>query len=337
MQPIERYGVISLLALVVIITAVVLWDQADDEQPVLAAGPNVEQGPAGLNRNAVVPPKTAVKEQVPIQKSGWNADSTKTTRQAKDREALVLDKQLDQALQELNKQPKQPTANTLVEAPPVKDEARINWMNQTSNSNGTSNTVASLQAGGSDRLPDKNLGSAVIEPKSTARTYIVKSGDTLSQIAQRELGSVSFTDELKRANPNVEETRMTVGTRLTLPAVTAEMSAGLASKANTTLAPASTPRETKGTTLASNQYRVKEGESLWSIAAKQLGSGERYKAIEAVNPGLNSSKLFAGQVITLPASSGGEVASNKTSSTSASKTTAPRTESKSTSKKGVVL
>ena len=67
MQPIERYGVISLLALVVIITAVVLWDQADDEQPVLAAASKVEQGPAGLNRNAVPPQKPAAKGQVPLE------------------------------------------------------------------------------------------------------------------------------------------------------------------------------------------------------------------------------------------------------------------------------
>jgi nucleoid-associated protein YgaU len=333
MQPIERYGVISLLALVVIITAVVLWDQADDEQPVLAAASKVEQGPAGLNRNAVPPQKPAAKGQVPIQSSGWNADNTKATRQAKDQDALKLDKQLDQALSELNKSKPQPTPNTMVEAPQAKDEARINWMNETAKANGTSNPLAYE----TDSLPEKSLGSAVIEPKSTARTYIVKSGDTLSQIAQRELGSVTFTDELKRANPKVEETRMTVGTRLNLPAVTAEMSAALAAKADTAPASTSAPRETKSTTLASNQYRVKEGDSLWSIAAKQLGSGERYTAIEAANPGINSNKLLTGQLITLPASSGGEIASNKAPSASASKATAPRSESKSTSKKGVVL
>ena len=90
-----------------------------------------------------------------------------------------------------------------------------------------------------EKYRPKKVSDCVL-PKGLSETFsdIVKSGDTLSQIAQRELGSVTFTDELKRANPKVEETRMTVGTRLNLRAVTAEMSAALAAKADT--APAST-------------------------------------------------------------------------------------------------
>lgn len=46
-------------------------------------------------------------------------------------------------------------------------------------------------------------------------------------------------------------------------------------------------------------YTVKKGDSLWAIAAKQLGNGSRYKEIKALN-GLKSDTIYAGQVLKLP-------------------------------------
>ena len=47
-------------------------------------------------------------------------------------------------------------------------------------------------------------------------------------------------------------------------------------------------------------YTMKAGDTLWSIAAKHLGSGQRWKEIVKVNPGLDPRKLRVGQVIKLP-------------------------------------
>ena len=46
-------------------------------------------------------------------------------------------------------------------------------------------------------------------------------------------------------------------------------------------------------------YTVKSGDSLWAIAAKQLGDGARYKEIKSLN-GLSGDTIYAGQVLKLP-------------------------------------
>lgn len=46
-------------------------------------------------------------------------------------------------------------------------------------------------------------------------------------------------------------------------------------------------------------YTVKKGDSLWAIAAKKLGNGNRYKEIKTLN-GLTSDTIHAGQVLKLP-------------------------------------
>lgn len=50
---------------------------------------------------------------------------------------------------------------------------------------------------------------------------------------------------------------------------------------------------------AGRTYTVRKGDSLWTIAAKQLGSGSRYTEIKALN-GLTSDTIHAGQVLKLP-------------------------------------
>ncbi len=46
-------------------------------------------------------------------------------------------------------------------------------------------------------------------------------------------------------------------------------------------------------------YTVVKGDSLWGIANKKLGDGERYPEIKALN-GLTSNTIYAGQVLKLP-------------------------------------
>jgi len=49
-------------------------------------------------------------------------------------------------------------------------------------------------------------------------------------------------------------------------------------------------------------YLVVAGDSLWSIAEKQLGSGSRYKEIQALNPDLGENQPLAiGMELILPA------------------------------------
>lgn len=50
---------------------------------------------------------------------------------------------------------------------------------------------------------------------------------------------------------------------------------------------------------ATRTYTVKSGDSLWAIAAKQLGDGSRYKEIKSLN-NLTSDTIHPGQVLKLP-------------------------------------
>lgn len=55
----------------------------------------------------------------------------------------------------------------------------------------------------------------------------------------------------------------------------------------------------QGKVAATRTYTVRKGDSLWAIAAKQLGDGNRYKEIKNLN-GLTSDTIHAGQVLKLP-------------------------------------
>lgn len=52
-------------------------------------------------------------------------------------------------------------------------------------------------------------------------------------------------------------------------------------------------------TKSERTYTVKDGDSLWAIAAKQLGDGSRYNEIKTMN-GLTSNTIHAGDVLKLP-------------------------------------
>ncbi len=48
--------------------------------------------------------------------------------------------------------------------------------------------------------------------------YMVRVGDTLGQIAQRELGSSTRWQEILELNPGLDPRRLAIGTRLAMPA-----------------------------------------------------------------------------------------------------------------------
>lgn len=67
-------------------------------------------------------------------------------------------------------------------------------------------------------------------------------------------------------------------------------------------APAYTPTQPTGPALGNTTvYLVVQGDTLWSIARRQLGSGARYKEILALNPHVSADKpLTIGTKLTLP-------------------------------------
>lgn len=132
------------------------------------------------------------------------------------------------------------------------------------------------------KCADQNAGYSVFDSKGNKvytgasgnsgndTVYTVKAGDTLSGIAAKygttyqKLASYNGI-----SNPN----KISVGQKIKIP--------GGSSGGGT------------------RTYTVKSGDSLWAIAAKQLGNGNRYKEIKSLN-GLSSDTIYAGQVLKLP-------------------------------------
>ena len=65
------------------------------------------------------------------------------------------------------------------------------------------------------------------------------------------------------------------------------------------VAPARPVRSTRARSSGS-RYKVKKGESLWSIAQAKYGNGNKWKAIAAANPGMDPDHIQAGPTIVLP-------------------------------------
>lgn len=129
-------------------------------------------------------------------------------------------------------------------------------------------------------VPEYGVTNQTAAPAPTAgyKTYTVKAGDSLWNVAAKQLGDGNRYREIMTLN-SLTSTTIHAGLVLSIP--------GTSASANTAAASTKT-------------YTVKKGDSLWNIAAKQLGNGARYKEIMSLS-GIGSTTIRAGQVLTLPA------------------------------------
>lgn len=121
--------------------------------------------------------------------------------------------------------------------------------------------------------------------------YTVKSGQTLSDVAGELLGDRGRWRELYEANkdklPDPDHVR--AGLTILFP------SSGLTK-------PASAPRSSAPTVTAPSggkTYTVSKGDTLYSIARRELGNGNRWREIKALNR-LASDTVVVGTTIALP-------------------------------------
>jgi len=77
----------------------------------------------------------------------------------------------------------------------------------------------------------------------------------------------------------------------------AVMSDAVADTSDMVSAPA---RPRRSSSASGTRYKIRKGESLWSIAQSKYGNGNKWKAIAAANPQINPDRVQAGQTITLP-------------------------------------
>jgi peptidoglycan DL-endopeptidase LytF len=233
MQPIERYGLVALLFLVVTVVAVVLWDKKSDKDKAKQVQP--QPGPA------LVQPQPGAPE---LGGAPYLADNGAVATP----ETSV------------------PSVPAPIAAPELAPE-----------------------------LPAQPVGAA-LPLNATAATYKVQRGDTLSSIAKLKLGSAGRYPEILALNPGLDPKRLRVGQSLALPQGAAARSTPVAAPKLEIGNGAAAPRS--GAT-----YTVKRGESLWAIAESQLGDGDRYTEIAALNPQIDPNRLVVGARLRLPATS----------------------------------
>ena len=139
-------------------------------------------------------------------------------------------------------------------------------------------------------------------PMAPVREYKAQSGDSLSKMAARFLGSSNKAnrDAIIRMNPSLQQNpdKIVEGRTYVLPpapttdATTASAPAAPSSApvtpvaSRTNPAPVETPRRAETSPAAGENftwYTVKENESLWKIASEQLGSGNAWTQIRDLN------------------------------------------------------
>jgi nucleoid-associated protein YgaU len=114
----------------------------------------------------------------------------------------------------------------------------------------------------------------------TPKAILVQPGDSLWKLARRHLGSGSRWNELLASNPTISDPHhIQPGALLVVPATE------LRSRAQP------------------SSITVYSGDSLWKIAASQLGGASAWPCIARANPQLHyANRLLPGQILALPAS-----------------------------------
>lgn len=139
----------------------------------------------------------------------------------------------------------------------------------------------------------------------TLRMYIVRTGDTLSNIAARELGSISLADNIFLLNRDVIEDpdSLTVGAKIRLPVRDGFMTDSAAApavssaQAETGAGAARRPNQGIGRT-----HIVRRGDTLSSIALEYYGASSGWRFLYEANKTIvpNPNQLSVGTELTVP-------------------------------------
>lgn len=134
-------------------------------------------------------------------------------------------------------------------------------------------------------------------PREELLSYTIKAGQTLSDVAGELLGNRGRWKEVYEQNKDKipDPNRIRAGITVVFPA--ARRNTGTSPVPETQVAQAA------GTTSPGSgggrSYVVKQGDTLYSIARRELGKAGRWKEIAELN-GIDGSTLVAGKSISLP-------------------------------------
>ena len=289
MQPIERYGVIALLFLMITIGAVVIWGPESDVGATAGHAPAViaprTRSPIARERSAAQqrqrkPPLSKHAElpllanrPEPAQRSGAQAQAGAGTQGSRWLDATGA-----------GAATRKPAGTGGV---PATKAARENRPPLTASSLGGAAAAGSASRSTAPASTPGLAGASRKASSGSARVYEIQPGDTLSEIAQAELGRGSRWREIADLNPRVVPERLKAGDKLLLPARGAEPAA----------APVAVAVDVPD---GATTYSVQPGDTLGQIAQNNLGTWTRWKEIAELNPGVDPDRLQEGQRLVLP-------------------------------------
>lgn len=129
--------------------------------------------------------------------------------------------------------------------------------------------------------------------------YVVKAGDNLWNIAERQYKSGYNWVDIARANNLSNPGQIEVNQKLKLPKVTAK--APTVKNVNKEVVQKDQKNTTiQGEKITGNAYTVKKGDSLWSIAIRAYGNGYKWTEIAKANTLANPHVIHVGNKLNLP-------------------------------------
>lgn len=185
----------------------------------------------------------------------------------------------------------QPTADTRPGAVTPTVTPTVPTQNTNPAATGTSTPVANQPVSIIGEHPTTRPGtttSAMTSSTKTTTDYVVKSGDTMSSIAEDWFGDASKWSMIAKENPVADPNRLSVGQKLRLPSKDAK--------------PA-TVKEQAAPDTDQPHYTVRSGDTLSKIAREYYGDVAKWKAIYDANKsviGSDPANLKAGMKIKLP-------------------------------------
>jgi nucleoid-associated protein YgaU len=143
------------------------------------------------------------------------------------------------------------------------------------------------------------VNNTITQLPAGTTSYVAVSGDNVSKIARKFLGSDNKANReaIINANPSLkaDANKIISGKSYLIPAK------GATAAQPAPLTPDRTAQKPATTATQEHWYTVKEGDSLWKIAESQCGGGKAVAAIKELNKDIiKNDVLQAGQKIRLP-------------------------------------
>jgi len=158
--------------------------------------------------------------------------------------------------------------------------------------------------------PAASAGNVVQTGPAQPKTYTVQDGDRLSDIAKKFYGQVEGNKlanitRIYQANRKLLKSAddIFVGQKLVIPSLSGSASSQVESSSIFSGQLFERVKSIGRSSESTRVYVVKDGDSLWTIAAEQLGQGARYKEISKINTDIlpDEDSVRAGMRLRLPA------------------------------------